>query len=425
MKTAAEWYHDGFLSTLNGDRTIGEELELPVVDGDGRAASARCLWPQLIEAGWRVKSVSNPFRLSLNGFDIMPEASWSTLEVATPPFSDLATLARSSAHLMGHLVSLAGRHGLRLLGYGTQPLTPPRELKWVNLPRYHILRQALGDAALTAILAAASQQCHVQVTRQEAIPLLNVYNGLSGLLNAMFAHAPIQEGRRCGVKTVRQCAYDGFPPDRVGALPRLEHLSDWVRFLLARHYLFHRDGQGSYSQYGRPLHSYLRENAATVNPGQTVAIIQNHEATLWPEARLRWRPRGECTVELRTPCPQRPGEHSVSAVALGLAENLDEASQLLDELSWEQWRAVRQMSIRRGLDFSFPALKRPVKKAALDLLAIARRGLKTRGRNEEALLAPIQERVAGGRCLADEAVASYDQGGLAKLLESVAWPVVD
>lgn len=420
-----EWYEGGFLPTIDGRRTIGEERELPVVNSDGQAALARCLWPKLTRAGWQARVSDNPFRLSLGNSEVMPEAGWSTIEMATQPFNDLAKLAQDSKPMMKHLVSLAGEEGLRLLCYGTQPLTPLKDLHWVDLPRYNTLRRALGDNILLAIPASASQQCQVQVTREEAMPLLNVFNGLSGVLCAMFANAPIQEGKRSGVKAVRQYTYNEFPADRVGILPRMQTLDHWVHFILGCRYLFCQNSRGGFDEYQGSLLDYLCETGMDAGSEEAVRAVQSHEGTLWPEARLRWRVNGECTVEMRAPCPQLPDEHSVSAVALGLAENLDEAGQMLDELSWEQWKEVRQKAIIHGLDFSLPATRRQAKSMALDLLGIARRGLEARGRSEEVFLEPLEERVKAGRCLADEALEIYNRCGVVGMIQHVAWPMVD
>jgi glutamate--cysteine ligase len=343
------------------------------------------------------------------------------VEVISPPFSGLNQLAAKSEAVTRTVATAAKGNGVRLLAYGMQPLTPNHELTWVDHPRYCALRSVIKKDAIDRVLGTASQQCHVDITQSEAIPALNALNGLSGLMIAMFCHSPVCEGRKSDHKTMRTIAYNRFPQDRVGLLPPFSDLEQWTNYLLDRQLLFYQD-QDQFTAYQESFSSFLN-NGHNLSPETALSELLGLEATLWPEARLRWRENRCTTIEVRCACPQMPGEHTVSALSLGLIENLGATTELYERLDHHRWQEVRRLAIKHGLSFQYDSLSRgSIADAANELINIAEQGLKERGLGEEVFLGPLRERVSCKTTLADEAIAIFEREGIEGLVSSRSWP---
>jgi len=409
-----EQFCDGFPVQLRGScRNIAEEIEHPLVDDECRAANWQDAFAELAVCS-SVERVSKYRLRLLTGDEVMPEAGWATMELATKPYDSLDELDRAVADAMGSLARLVKAYGIRVLGYGVQPITHFGEVPWVDDPRYDALRQSIGDC-IDPMTIVASQQEQIEVTCDEAIPVVNMLGALSGPLTAMLCHAPINSmGLRA--KASRELTWDKFQQSRVGIPPSpFVSLADYFDRMASLKMAYYEE-RGACHIGTKSLAEHLSNGAV---PEDIAQLWRGHESTVWPVVRLRWRERGCCTIEYRAACTQEPGDRTVAALVLGLVENLGGAEELVASRPWDTWKGIRQRAIYDGLSFLVGMNDMSMAELAGQVVAVAEVGLLSRGLGEERFLEVVKRRLSVNRpyAPADEAMADFKQGGVEQLVD--------
>ncbi len=138
----------------------------------------------------------------------------------------------------------------------------------------------------------------------------------------------------------------------------------------------------------------------------------NHLSTIFPEVRLKR------FLEMRG-ADMGPAAHvaALPALCAGLlydARSLDEAGQLVREWSAADRQQLRDDVPREGLRARVAG--RELRDVARDVLSLGRAGLARRarrdaqGRDETMYLAPLERIAEEGRTLAEQRLASYEDG---------------
>jgi len=424
-------------------RRIGAELKFPLVRKDGSAASLRtvcALWEYLGERGWQ------PVEDALTGNVVGAEkageqnntvASCETgyckLEFSLAHVGNIFDLEASIDGLTAELEPFCRKHGVFLLGYGIQPVTPPskkllmkkgRTSVWHKVfgSNRHIPEEAGDDVHLFTINAPS--HVHVSVSQEEAIPAVNVLNGFAGAQIALTANSSIWQGKvdpkyRC----VAEKLWDWWMPDadRVGVPARpFEDIEDYVRTIAAMKPVFvKRRGKPVVLASYDTFEQYYNEDRAvgTNSQGRQVAVrprpddIDVHSTCYWYDARIS----RYYTVENRANDQQPPQTlASVAALTLGLVTALPEAQKVLARYEWDQLRKARELACRHALgQKNDPG---PVAEMAQDALDMAWLGLRHRGLGEEKFLEPLENRLEERKCPADEAEEVFRGGGIEALV---------
>ncbi len=144
--------------------------------------------------------------------------------------------------------------------------------------------------------------------------------------------------------------------------------------------------------------------------------IHFHSGFAWWDARLS---PSHGTLEIRA-CGQQPPDATlaVSALALGLIENLSEAEKLYKQLTHVQWQKLRFDALRHG--FGAKAKGFNVVKSIKILLEIAKKGLQKRNLREEKYLDVLFKRSAKRKNPSDEITQAFRKNGIQSLLERTA-----
>lgn len=418
VEAIAERVRSCFPERARSPRWVGREAEYPLVTPDARAGDASSLWPVLLGDG-----ACEPVRdvppggepgavigVRAEGWECLVEVGRCTVEVVTGPRSSLIHLARDHQAALARILPAVRQAGLRLLGFGIQPRTPPARSLLSPKRRYPFLFEATGGRWLSWCVTA-SDQVHVDVDRGELVAVLNLMNALSGAVIALTANSSVYRGRAGAFASGREGLMVSVTeePYRHGALPRgFDDLEDYVRTVLGLRCLFLPDGHGAYELVGHPL--------AGVDGEEGFQRFLFHEHYWWPSARPRARLG---TVEIRPACQQPAGASwAPAALATGLVEAHREAAAFLEErLGRGYWPALlryRSEAVRAGIGAPEPAPG-----FLADVLDLAEAGLRRRGFGEEGLLEPLRERVEHRRGPADEArdlARSSGAGALAGVL---------
>jgi glutamate--cysteine ligase len=419
----AEGFERDFRERVPTPRTVGREAEFPVVGADGRAGRVERLWDQLLAGGGcePLRDEAGPggegLLIGVRGgrWSAVAEVGRGTVEVVVGPRPSLHDLAADLDTALRRLIPAARRTGLRLLGYGIQPRTPPHRTLMTPKRHYGALLRAIGPRWLR-FAVTASDQVHLDVTRDELIPSFNLLNAVAGALIALTANSPVYGGRLGGHASGRERLMAGTTGERYrhGAIPRpFVDVEDYVRWASGFRCLCLPDGRGGYRL---PSGSYLDHARRR---GADLEEFLFHEHYLWPSARPRARLG---TLEVRPAC-QQPWDASwaPAAMAVGLGEALSDASLVVEEMlgpgAWPRLLGYRAAAVRVGVRAPEPA---PGFLEAL--LDVAEGGLKARGFGEETFAEPLRERVAGRSGPADLARRLIGGGGVKELVDAVAWP---
>ncbi|MFW5858723.1 MAG: hypothetical protein ACOCYP_01755 [Planctomycetota bacterium] len=426
------------------ERRIGAELKFPLVAADGSAApraAVDALWAFLIEScGWSGETDPGTGRLvgaHLSGPRNETVASCETgyckTEFSLAHAGDLAELGSILDRVRADVLRFAGQEGVRFLAYGIHPVTPPgRDLLmkkeragfWDRaLPSNAVIPPERGDDVHLFTVNAGSH-VHVAVRPDEAVPLVNALNGLTGAQIALMGHSSVWRGEADPDHlAISEVLWDWWPraAGRCGVPARpFADVDDYVRAITALVPIYAKRPEGPVilTDHASFLDYFSAERATgRMIDGTEVAVepceadLALHNSCYWYDARIS----RYYTVENRA-CDQQPVDALLApaAMTLGLAENLAGASELVARYSWDDLRASRDAAIRDGLRARVGDCV--LADLAAATLACAEAGLRARGRGEECHLAPLAARLERGENPADEARALFRAGGISGLL---------
>jgi glutamate--cysteine ligase len=396
-------------------RRLGREGEHPVVHADGTAADIAVLWPRLIAGGGRVlKEGDLVVGLEDEGVTFSAEVGRGTIEIIVGPSDDLHDLRARYEAGMERLLAATDAEGLLVLGYGIQPATAPSFELMSAKQRYRVLWEQLGDVWLS-FAVTASDQVHVDVAPAEIVAVTNLANLLAPLSIALCANSPVVGGAPSGACSGREAAMGVLQAEghRHGMTEGpVADLDGWVGRTLDLPYLMHRDGALNVPYTGT-FRQWL--DAAPRTDGEALADWLWHEHYIWNSARPR---SAHGTVELRSPCQQPWGEHmAAAALGAGVVEAHVEIARFLDDRLGDPWPAMRawhRRAVASGL-----AADEPAPGLIAGVLERARDGLVRRGKGEETLLDPLFGRLERRRNPAQDALAAFERGGVAALVQLV------
>lgn len=443
-RTLAQRMHEGIAAGAQTERRIGAELKFPFVAADGSVApreALEALWQHLADARWQ--TVTDKTTGSVIGATTPGEQNDTLASCETgyckPEFSlahvaGLSDLEASVHALRETLAPFCERHGVRFLGYGIQPVTPPSDqLLMKGKSRTNVWDRCFGanrclDPAngddLCLFTVNAASHVHVSVGLEDAVHAVNALNGFAGAQIALTAHSNIWRGELDPTyKCVAEKFWDWWMPDhrRVGVPERpFESLRDYVEAIneFAPVYV-KRGGHPLILESYDTFAEYLSSDEATaIDPkGEQVPVTPHsadadlHSTCYWHNARItRFH-----TVENRANDQQPPEDlMCIAALTLGLVGAAAEAGEALAEYPWDVLRRSRDAACRDGLDGSVDGLQ--MSELAGKMLDVARRGLTRRGLGEQRYLEPLERRLAESVCPADTAAELYHTGGVEALV---------
>jgi glutamate--cysteine ligase len=333
----------------------------------------------------------------------------------------LRTIHETCGEVAGHLEecrSVAEPLGLGMLGVGFQPLWPRSSIPWMPKGRYAIMRrymQIKGTLGLDMMLRTCTVQVNLDFSSEaDMVKKLRVSLALQPVATALFANSPFSEGSLNGFKSYRAHVWTDTDPDRTG-IPAFVFedgmgYERWVDYVLdTPMYFVFRDGR-YLDVAGRSFRSFLKGELPEL-PGEkpTISDWSDHVTTLFPEVRLKKY------LEMRgADCGASDQLCGLPALWVGLLYDqaaLDDAAELVKDWSVQEMEELRASVPRLGLQASFRG--GTLQDLAQQVLAIAARGLKARGRldwigtSEESFLADLHATAASGETPADRKIRLY------------------
>ncbi len=443
-------------------RRIGSELKFPAVKRDGSAIGSPQtgeLWDFLVSKGWTALADNHTGETvgavkpgEMNEHRASCETGFCKIEFSLAHTDNLMSLSREIQELKKLIGEFSEQSGVIFLGYGLQPLTRPgkhllmkksRNLFWDRLfgGNDHITPGNGTDVHLFTI--SASNQTHIDVTMDEAVDAVNVFNGIVGGQIALTANSNIWRGHvDPEYKCLGEIFWDWWLKDahngRYGVPERkFNDLDDYFRSILQFPPVYvRREGVplalphcGAFSNFfscnagdngcGRKKSGDLMCGITAEGEEAEVlrqnADLDQHFTFFWHNARLS----RYYTLENRVNDQQPPEEMMcVPALTLGVMENLGSAKALVDSYPWEVLREMRLQACRYGLGANVRGIN--ATDLSRGILEIAEEGLKRRCLGEEIFLEPLRKRLDEGLCPADRAARIFREEGMEGFVEKFA-----
>jgi glutamate--cysteine ligase len=330
---------------------------------------------------------------------------------------------------------VAGELGLGFLGLGFTPQWTRADVAVMPKGRYKIMSAYMpkvGGLGLDMMFRTCTVQANLDFSSEaDMAAKMRLSLALQPLATALFANSPFVEGKPTGYLSSRARVWTDTDPARTGMLDFVFSerygFADYARWALDAPMYFVKRGGLYVDASGQSFRAFMRGELPAL-PGErpTLKDWRDHLNTLFPEVRL------QNYLEMRG-ADTGPPERLCALAAFWMGLLYDDACtaaawDLCKHWQIEDHERLRADSARLGLKAMVDG--RTLRSLALDVLAIARRGLKNRGRvgpamtDETGFLSPLDEIAETGQTPADRWLELYHgvwKEDLASIYEAAAY----
>ena len=425
-------------------RKIGIEFENPVVDLKGNsiyAEDVQEIFTDLIEKGWdgeKDKLSGNYLELNrrVNGKEVnlSTDCSWSGFEIGMPPTETIKESEEIYIIVLEEINSSAKKFDKRYCGIGMIPgRLDSSDLSKTTKPFYKTLDYLHLH---NTNLALNANQVGVDVSLEESVEVVNELIKVSGLVIALCANSSISNYEILPWRDWRVASWQFFSITDYPKTPKLfgfpdkpfESLSDYFKRYLDISPMFIRPIRDTFVMTPKSMSWYdfltsekfksrdLLGKEIEIEPGPqdiNVALLNQ-----WPYAKLHIvvdpskinvgefiNSINENTavdylndktissyIEYRiAPATPKGDEFTVSALTLGLVQNIDGLKKLTSKYNWQDWNDFLDEASLRGMSARIQDEECPF--LIKELLDIAKKGLESRYLGEEKYLEGLYNRL--------------------------------
>ncbi len=343
----------------------------------------------------------------------------------------LSTIHQTCNEVHTHLhevKTIGARLGIDFLGMGFHPHWSREQISWMPKQRYDIMRAYMpkkGNLGLDMMLRTCTIQVNLDFASEaDMVQKFRVSLALQPIATALFANSPFLEGKKNGYKSYRSHIWTDTDPDRCGLLPFVFEdgmgFERYVDYMLdVPMYFVYRNGT-YIDASGQSFRDFMAGDLQAY-PGHLPRISDwtDHLSTAFPEVRLKkfLEMRGADGGPWQRIC-------ALPALWVGLLyddEALQAAADLISTWTIAEISALRDAVPAQGLQTPFR--NTTVQQLALQVLEIARTGLRNRGHlsrsgNDEGVyLNGLQEFTEGGMTPAEAIMKDY-HGDMAALVRT-------
>jgi glutamate--cysteine ligase len=306
-------------------------------------------------------------------------------ELSGAPLEDIHQICSETGRHLEEVKTVADELGIGFIGLGFQPTLRRDEIPVMPKGRYDIMRSYMpkvGGLGLDMMLRTCTVQANLDF-RSEADMVLKFRTSLAlqPVATALFANSPFTEGKPNGFLSARANVWTDTDPDRTGMLDFV--FADEFGFETYARYaanvpMYFAKRRGRYVDLsGRSFTAFMAGKLDDL-PGEraTRKDWADHLTTIFPEVRLK------TYLEMRG-ADSGPWSRICALPALWAGVLYDDAAlhaawDLCKAWTVEEHVALRADSARLGLKAQIAG--RSLQEVAVDMLAIARQGLKRRER---------------------------------------------
>ncbi len=339
----------------------------------------------------------------------------SQFEYSTHPLKNLKDIEDAFLRFNTRTGKIAQELGVAWIGSGAHPLSTYDAMELLPKERYNIMWNYLptkGSCGRVMMKETAGIQTSIDFhSEDDAMRKLRVALGISPVITAMFANSPIRGGKLTGYKSFRAYAWLNTDNDRCGLISKKIidgnfSFARYVEVLLDVPMLFLQRENQLVNTTGMTFREYL--NGSHRSYRATMDDWFLHMTTFFPEIRMK------NFLEIRNCDSQRIDlTLAFPAFIKGVMYHegaLEQAEEIIKELSWEELNILRNEVPAKGLDTKFKKYK--LAEIAAELISIAEFSLKTQTPeyDETIYLAKIKELVSEGKTPADIVIQNWESG---------------
>jgi glutamate--cysteine ligase len=350
----------------------------------------------------------------------------------------LETIHEICAETRSHLEeakAVADPLNIGFLGLGFAPTWTREDCEIMPKGRYVIMRRYMplvGGKGLDMMLRTCTVQANLDFSSEaDMIDKFRMSLALQPIATALFANSPFVEGKPSGLLSSRADVWTDTDPDRTGMLRFVFedgfNFETYARYALDVPMYFVKRGDKYIDVAGRSFRAFLDGELPEL-PGErpTIGDWSDHLTTLFPEVRLKQY------LEMRG-ADSGPANRICALPALWTGIFYDRAALAA---AWDLCKAWAPESRERlRLDAARLGLKaevegRSARDVAVDMVAIAKEGLKRRARlnaggvDETGFLAELEEIADSGVTPAERLLDLYHgpwQGDVSHAFEDIAY----
>ena len=345
----------------------------------------KALLDGLTRFGWTpVLEGENVIALEREGASVSLEPG-GQFELSGAPLETVHDICEETGQHLEEVKAVADELGLGFLGLGFTPTWRRDEVPVMPKGRYKIMRQYMpkvGGLGLDMMFRTCTVQANLDFgSEADMVAKFRTSLALQPIVTALVANSPFIEGKPSGFVSSRANVWTDTDPDRTGMLDFVFQdgfgFETYARYALdVPMYFAKRDGK-YVDLAGRSFKDFMDGKLAEL-PGDRPSLKDwaDHTTTIFPEVRLKQY------LEMRG-ADSGPWSRLCALPALWMGVLYDSAAlaaawDLCKDWKIEDHERLRADVARRGLKAEIAG--RTVQDVAIDLLAIARQGLKNRNR---------------------------------------------
>ncbi|HLI64727.1 MAG TPA: glutamate--cysteine ligase [Caulobacteraceae bacterium] len=420
-KPKSEWRvgseHEKFLFRLGTHDAVGYG---PDAEGHG---GVQALLEGLTRFGWKGVYEDGPnghvlIALTRGGASVSLEPA-GQFELSGAPLESVHDICDEISQHLAEAREVAAELDIGFLGVGFAPTWTREQTEIMPKQRYAIMRAYMpkvGTRGLDMMLRTCTVQANLDFASEaDMAAKFRVSLALQPITTALFANSPFVEGKPTGWLSNRARAWTDTDAARTGMLHFVFDdgfdFEAYARYALDVPMYFVKRNGGYIDASGQSFRAFIAGELPAL-PGERANLHdwEEHLATIFPEVRLK------TFLEMRG-ADTGPKSRLCALAALWIGLLYDEAAlaaawDLCKDWTAEEREALRVDAARTGLKTEIAG--RTVREVALDVLAIARAGLKRRARigqsltDETGYLAELDEIAATGMTPADHWLDLYN-----------------
>ena len=356
-------------------------------------------------------------------------------ELSGAPLQTIHDICSETGQHLMEVKMVADELNLGFLGAGFDPMWTREDVPVMPKGRYDIMRGYMpkkGNLGRDMMLRTCTIQANLDYASEaDMVAKFRTSLALQPIATALFAFSPFIEGKPSGFLSARANVWTDTDPDRTGMIGFVfedgfgyERYADYA--LDTPMYFAKREGQ-YVDASGQSFRDFLKGELPAL-PGElpTIKDWNDHLTTLFPEVRLK------SYLEMRG-ADGGPWSRICALPALwtGIfydAPSLAAAWDLCKDWDIDDHERLRRDVTRLGLTAEVAG--RSVRDIAVDMVAIAREGLKNRARfsggmvDERGYLSELEDIADSGLTPADRLLALYHgewQGDVSRMYRDFAY----
>jgi len=356
-------------------------------------------------------------------------------ELSGAPLLTMHDICNETGQHLMEVKQVADQIGLGFLGVGFDPMWKREDVPVMPKGRYNIMRAYMpkkGKLGLDMMLRTSTIQANLDFSDEtDMVMKFRTSLALQPIATALFANSPFIEGKPSGFLSSRANVWTDTDPDRTGMLGFVFEdgfgYERYVDYALDTPMYFAKRGDTYHDLSGQSFRTFMSDGLDAL-PGERANIKDwaDHLTTLFPEVRLKQY------LEMRG-ADGGPWSRICALPALwtGIfydAPSLTAAWDLCKDWAIEDHERLRSDVTRLGLKAQVNG--RSVRDVAIDMVAIAKEGLKNRNRlsagmvDERGYLGELEEIADSGITPAERLLDLYNgewKGDLSRLYRDFAY----